>query len=326
MPRITYREAINEALREELLRDENVFLMGEDIGKHGGAFAVTKGLWDEFGSKRIKDTPISENTIVGCGVGAAITGMRPVIEIMFMDFVTLALDQIVNHAAKIRYLSGGQQKVPLVIRTQQGGGGEKGTAAQHSQCLEAWFVHVPGLKVVLPSTPCDAKGLLKASIRDDNPVIYIEHKNCYPLQGEVPQNDYIVPLGRADIKRKGKDVTVIANGLLLHSTLKVAEELKREGVEVEVIDPLTFSPLDKKTITDSVKKTGRAVIVHEACKTGGIGGEIGMIILEEAFDYLDAPIQRVGALDAPISFSLPEEMRILPDEKRIKVAIRKVLE
>jgi len=322
---ITYLEAIKEALKEDMICDSDVFLMGEDIGKHGGSFAVTRGLWDKFGEERVKDTPISENTIVGCAVGAAITGMRPVVEIMFIDFITLAMDEIVNAAAKIRYVTGGQCKVPLVIRTQQGSGGLKSAGAQHSQSLEAWFMHIPGLKVVVPSTPYDAKGLLKTSIRDDNPVIFIEHKNLYSLKGLIPDEDYIVPLGKADIKKEGSDVTVIANQFLLHTTLKLAEEFERKGISMEVIDPRTYKPLDKETIVNSVKKTGRVVIVQEACKTCGVAAEIGMSIMEECFDYLDAPIKRVAALDVPIAFDSPEESVVVPNEQKIREAVEEII-
>lgn len=325
MREVTYLEAIKEALREEMTRNSDVFLMGEDIGKHGGSFAVTKGLWDEFGGERVKDTPISENTIVGCAVGAALAGMRPIVEIMFIDFITLAMDEIVNAAAKIRYMTGGQHKVPLIVRTQQGSGGLKSAGAQHAQSLEAWFMHIPGLKVVAPSTPHDAKGLLKASIRDDNPVIYIEHKNLYSLKGLIPDGDCIIPLGKADIKKEGSDITVIANQFLLHTTLKLAEEFERKGISIEVVDPRSYKPLDKETIVNSVKKTGRVVIVQEACKTCGVAAEIGMSIMEECFDYLDAPIKRVTALDVPIAFDSSEERVIVPNEQKIREAINEVI-
>ncbi|HDZ49892.1 MAG TPA: alpha-ketoacid dehydrogenase subunit beta [Candidatus Aerophobetes bacterium] len=325
MREITYLEAIKEALREEILRDDRVFLMGEDIGKHGGAFGLTKGLWEEFGDERIRNTPISENTIVGCAIGSAITGLRPVVEIMFIDFITLAMDEIVNAAAKIRYITGGEHKIPLVIRTQQGSGGLKGAGAQHSQSLEAWFVHIPGLKVVLPSTPYDAKGLLKASIRDNNPVIFIEHKNLYSLKGEVPQEDYIVPLGKASLKKKGSDITVLANQALLQQALGVAKEMEKEGIDIEVIDPMSYAPLDHQTIINSVKKTGRAVILQEAHKSCGVASEIGMVLMEECFDYLDAPVKRVTAMDLPIAFDVAEEKRCTPGKDDIRKAIEETL-
>lgn len=325
MREITYLEAIKEALREEMLRDDRVFLMGEDIGKHGGAFGLTKGLWEEFGDERIRNTPISENTIVGCGIGSAITGLRPVVEIMFVDFITLAMDEIVNTAAKIRYITGGQHRVPLVIRTQQGSGGLKGAGAQHSQSLEAWFVHIPGLKVILPSTPYDAKGLLKASIREDNPVVFIEHKYLYSLKGRVPEEEYTLSLGKASVKKEGSDITVIANQALLHQALEVTKEMEKEGVSIEVIDPLSYAPLDRQTIIDSVRKTGRAVVLQEANKTGGVAAEIGMIIMEECFDYLDAPVKRVTAMDVPIAFDAPEEKRCIPGKDDIRKAIEEVL-
>ena len=324
MREISYRDALREALREEMRRDPTVFLLGEDIGRYwGGAFKVTKGLAEEFGDERVRDTPISESAIVGAAVGAAITGMRPVAEIMFGDLTTLAMDQIVNQAAKIRYMFGGQTKVPLVIRTPFGGG--VNIAAHHSQCLEALFMHVPGLQVAVPSTPYDAKGLLKTAIRNDNPVIFCEHKLLYPITGPVPDEEYTLPFGVADIKREGNDVTVVATLYMVHKALKAAEELEKDGISVEIVDPRTLVPLDKETIINSVKKTGRVVIVTEDCKTAGVSAEIAAVIAEEALDYLDAPIKRVANPDVPIPFSPPLESFVIPDEKRIIEAVKEVV-
>jgi len=324
MREISYRDALREALREEMLRDPTVFLIGEDIGRYwGGAFKVTKGLAEEFGDERVRDTPISENAIIGVAVGAAITGMRPVAEIMFGDLTALAMDQIANQAAKIRYMFGGQAKVPLVIRTPFGGG--VNIAAHHSQSLEAWFMHVPGLQVVVASTPYDAKGLLKTAIRNDNPVVFCEHKLLYPLTGPVPEEEYTIPFGVADVKREGRDVTVVATLYMVHKALAAAETLAKEGVSVEVVDPRTLVPLDKETITESVKKTGRVVVVTEDCKTAGVSAELAALIAEEALDYLDAPIKRVTTFDVPIPFSPPLENFVIPDEKRIIKAIKEII-
>ena len=303
MREITYAEAIREALREEMKRDERVYIIGEDVGRFGGCFGVTKGLWEEFGGERVKDTPISETAIIGSSVGAAATGMRPVPEIMFCDFMGVAMDEITNQAAKMRYMFGGKVKLPMVVRTPVGGG--LSAAAQHSQSLEAWFTHLPGLKVVMPSTPYDAKGLLKAAIRDDNPVIFLEHKMLYGVKGEVPEEEYIVPLGVADVKREGKDITIIATSMMVHKSLEAAKELEKEGISVEVIDPRTLYPLDEEKILESVKKTHRAIVVHEAVERSGFGGEIVAIIMEKAFEYLDAPVKRVCAINTPIPFSPP---------------------
>ena len=324
MREISYRDALREALREEMLRDPTVFLLGEDIGRYwGGAFKVTKGLAEEFGDERVRDTPISESAIVGAAVGAAITGMRPVAEIMFGDLTTLAMDQIANQAAKIRYMFGGQTKVPLVIRTPFGGG--VNIAAHHSQCLEAWFMHVPGLQVAVPSTPYDAKGLLKTAIRNDNPVIFCEHKLLYPITGPVPEEEYTLPFGEADIKREGSDVTIVATLYMVHKALNATEKLEEEGISAEVVDPRTLVPLDKETIINSVKKTGRVVIVSEDCKTAGVSTEIAAVIAEEALDYLDAPIKRVANPDVPIPFSPPLENFVIPDENRIIEAVKQVV-
>jgi pyruvate/2-oxoglutarate/acetoin dehydrogenase E1 component len=322
--RLTYLLAIREALSEEMRRDPTVFILGEDVARHGGGFGVTKELWEEFGSGRVRNTPISENGFVGVALGAAITGCRPVVEIMFMDFSALAMDQICNEAAKVHFMFGGQAMAPLVIRLPQGGLSWKSAAAHHSQSLEAWYVHIPGLKVVFPSTPYDAKGLMKAAIRDNNPVIFIEHKALYGLEGEVPAEEYLVPIGQADIKRTGKDVTVIASGYMLHSALKAAETLAASGIEAEVIDPRTLQPLDEETIYTSVRKTHRVVLVQEACRTAGIAAEWGMLIQENCFDWLDAPVVRLAGEDVPIPYAASLESKIWPTPERIVMAARQV--
>ncbi len=324
MREITYAEAIREALRQEMTRDDSVFLFGEDVGTYGGAFGVSYGLIDEFGEERVRDTPISEAGIVGAATGAALVGMRPVAEIMFMDFTTIAMDQLVNQAAKIRFMFGGKAKVPLVLRTPAGCG--TGAAAHHSQSLEAWFVHVPGLKVVMPSTPYDVKGLLLASIRDDNPVVFVEHKLLYKIKGPVPEEEYTIPLGVADVKRPGRDVTIVATSIMVHRALEAAETLTQEGVEAEVVDPRTLKPFDDETITASVIKTGRVLIVHEACKTGGVGAEIAALIMDsEAFDYLDAPIKRLAGLDIPVPYNRTLERHMVPQVENIVAAVRDLM-
>jgi len=321
---MTYKEALREALREEMRRDRTVFLLGEDIGRYWkGAFKVTEGLAEEFGDERVRDTPISESAIIGAAVGAAITGMRPVAEIMFGDLTALAMDQIANQAAKIRYMFGGQAKVPLVIRTPFGAG--VNIAAHHSQSLEAWFMHVPGLYVAVPSTPYDAKGLLKTAIRSNNPVFFCEHKLLYPMEGEVPEEEYTIPFGVADVKREGSDVTIVATLYMVYKALNAAKELEAEGMSVEVVDPRTLTPLDKQAIIKSVKKTGRIVIVSEDCKTAGVSAEIAAIVAEEAIDYLDAPIKRITALDTPIPFSPPLEQYMIPDEKTIIETVKEIV-
>jgi len=322
MPEKTYVEAIRETLAEEMRRDENIIVYGLDVSL-GYLSGATKGLMEEFGEGRVKDTPISEQTIVGMAVGAAIMGMRPVPEIQFSDLLTLCMDQITNQAAKLRYMSGGQISIPITIRTPGGFWGS--FAAQHSQSLESWFMHVPGLKVVMPSTPADAKGLLTSAIRDDNPVLFLEHKNLYKVKGEVPEGEYAIPFGLADIKRKGRDVTIVGISLMVHRCLEAAEELKREGIDVMIIDPRTLNPLDKATIIDSVKETNRLVIVEEGCKTGGVGAEIAAIAAEEALDFLDAPIKRVAAYDCPIPFSPPLENFVIPDVNRIIQAVKETV-
>ena len=324
MKEVTIRDALREALREEMQRDKNVFLLGEDIGRYwGGAFGVTKGLAEEFGDERVRDTPISESAIVGVAVGAAITGMRPVAEIMFGDLVALAMDQVCNQAAKIRYMFGGQASAPLVVRTPFGAG--VNIASHHSQSLEAWFMHTPGLYVAVPSTPYDAKGLLKTAIRGSNPVFFVEHKLLYPVKGTIPEEDYTLPFGAADIKREGQDVTIFATLIMVHKALAAAEKLSKEGINAEVVDPRTLSPLDKATLVKSVKKTGRIVIVTEDCKTGGVSAEIAAVVAEEALDYLDAPIKRLAEPDTPIPFSPPLEQFVIPDEKAIVRAVREII-
>ena len=322
---LTYVQALNEALREEMQRDPTVFVMGEDVaiwGNKGGVYGVTSGLAEEFGLERVRDTPISEEAIVGTAVGAAVTGMRPVAEIMYADFMALAMDPLVNQGAKLRYMFGGKARVPVVIRTQEGTG--RGIAAQHSQSLESWFVHVPGIKVCVPSTPADAKGLLKTAIRDDNPVMFLEHKMLYATKGPVPTGEYTIPFGQADVKRAGTDVTFVGIHTQVLRGLSAAEKLAAEGISVEVIDPRTLVPLDIETIVNSVKKTGRVVIAHEAVARGGIAGEIAMQIMENAFDYLDAPIVRVAGRNVPIPYNLKLERAAVPQEDDIIAAIKSI--
>ncbi len=323
MREVTYSQALREALTEEMERDPNVILLGEDIGVYGGVFKVTEGLLARFGPERVRETPISESGFIGVATGLAMCGKRPVAELMFMDFAWVAADQIWNQAAKMRQMSGGQVSVPLVIRTQQGGG--RGNAAQHSQSLEAHFTHIPGIKVALPATPYDAKGLLKSAIRDPDPVVVIEHKLLYNTKGPVPEEEYLIPLGIADVKRPGRDVTVIAVSRTVLHALEAAETLASEGIEVEVIDLRTTVPLDMETVIRSVQKTGHVVVAHEAHRTCGIGAEIATRIMEEAFDYLDAPVQRVAALDVPIPYSQPLESAVLPGPADIVQGVRRVL-
>jgi len=322
MKEVRYIRAITEALREEMARDEAVFVIGEDVAYPGGSFSATRGLLEEFGERRVKDTPISESAIVGLALGAATQGLRPVVEIMFMDFLAVCMDQIVNQVAKTRYMFGGQYRLPLVIRTPCGGGLNAGP--QHSQCLEAWFAHVPGLKVVMPATPYDVKGLLKTAIRDDNPVLFVENKALYGLKGEIPEEEYLVPIGQAEVKRPGRDVTVVATSRMVHQSLEAAQTLAKEGIEAEVIDLITITPLDKETIFQSVEKTSKLVIAHEAVKAFGIGAEISAMVCEEMVDYLDGPILRVGAPYAPVPFS--PERSYLPQAEDVIKAVKKVLE
>lgn len=312
----TFLQAIREALIEEMQRDENIFLLGEDIGVYGGAFGVTKGLLEIFGEERIRDTPMSESAIIGASTGAAIAGSIPIAEIMFEDFITLAMDQLVNHASIFNYISNGQIRVPFVIRTASGAG--RGYGATHSKSLESWLVSIPGIKVVSPSSPYDAKGLLKSSIRDNNPVVFVENKLLYSTKGEVPDEDYTLPIGKAIRKKEGEDITIISYSRMVHLSLEAAFCLEREGISAEVIDLRTLNPIDKKTITDSVKKTGRAVTVEEGWGTCGIGSEITSLIVDEVFDYLDAPIKRISAANVPVPCCPSLENASLPDTKTIK--------
>jgi pyruvate/2-oxoglutarate/acetoin dehydrogenase E1 component len=321
MREITYGEAVLEALREEMHRDERVFVMGEDVGRFGMIYIANPNLWKEFGDERVRDTSISENAIIGFALGAAITGMRPIAEIMFCDLMALAMDQIVNQVAKIRYMFGGNIKVPLVIRTTLGG--LRRTAAQHSQHFESWFTHVPGLKIVIPSSPYSAKGLLKTAIREDNPVIIFDHQQLLRIKGPVPEEEYLIPFGQAEILREGKDLTVVATSLMVTRALNAAEELEKQGIQIELIDPQTLYPLDKKTILGSVQKTGKLLIVHQACKTGGFGAEVAAIVAEEGFDYLVSPIRRLGSHDVPVPFSPNLEAFVIPNEQSI---IKEVLD
>ena len=315
MAEIMYRDALRQALFEEMEKDQRIFIMGENIAKRGGSFKVSEGLLDRFGPGRVIDTPLSEPTFTGAGVGAALAGTRPIVEILFVDFTPLIMDQIINQAAKYEFMSGGQGKVPMVLRTQGGTG--NGLAGQHSQSLEALFYHIPGLKVVMPSTPYDAKGLLKASIRDDDPTIFIEHKLLYMTKGEVPEDEYIVPLGQADVKREGDDITLITYSYMTLKCLEAAEALQKEGISVEVVDLRTLTPLDKETILQSVEKTGRAIVVHEAIKRGGIGGDIAAMIMEEAYDDLDAPVMRICGKNTTIPYNLELEKVCVPSVENI---------
>jgi pyruvate/2-oxoglutarate/acetoin dehydrogenase E1 component len=322
MPQQTFLDAIGAGLREEMYRDSTVYLFGEDIAV-GGPFGVTKGLAEEFGARRVVNTPISEATVMGIAIGAATAGLRPVVEIMFIDFITLAMDQLINHAAKLHYMSGGQLTIPLTVRVQCGISGNMG--AHHSQSLEAWLAHIPGLKVVMPSNPADAKGLLKAAIRDDNPVIFIEHRGLYWSKGEVPAGDYLIPMGKSSVVREGADLTIVALGNLIGAALAAAAELSAAGIEAEIIDPRSLSPLDSETIANSVKRTGRLIVVHEAVEQGGVGAEIAARIQQEAFYYLDSPILRVAAPFAPIPAAPSLEKQFLPNSERIIAAARKSL-
>jgi pyruvate dehydrogenase E1 component beta subunit len=318
---ITYLEAVREALIQEMRRDPVVFLLGEDIGVYGGAFGVTRGMLEEFGPERIRDTPISEAAIAGAATGAALMGMRPVMEIMFMDFLTISMNQLVNQAAKMRFMFGGKASIPLVCRAPAGSG--TGAAAQHSQSLEAWFVHAPGIKVVAPSTASEAKGLLVSSIRDNNPVIFMEHKLLYRTKGPVPEELYNLPLGVADVKREGRDLTIVAYSIMVPRALEAAEKLAAEGIDIEVVDPRTLKPLDAETIVRSVSKTGRVLIVHEAPTIGGVGGELAAVIADsQAFDFLDAPIRRLGGRNVPIPYNRTLEAAAVPQVDDIIAAAR----
>jgi acetoin:2,6-dichlorophenolindophenol oxidoreductase subunit beta len=322
MKETRYIRAITEALNEEMARDEDVFIIGEDVGGPGGAFSATKGLLETYGERRVKDTPISESAIVGVAIGAAIRGLRPVVEIMFADFLAVCMDQIVNQLAKMRYMFGGMYKLPVVIRTACGGGLNAGP--QHSQCPEAWFAHVPGLKVVMPATAFDAKGLLKSAIREDNPVLFIEHKALYALKGEIPEEEYLVPLGKAEVKKAGKDVTVVATSRMVHHALAAAKVLSEGGIDVEVIDLRTISPWDQETVFQSVEKTSKLVIAHEAVKAFGVGAEVAAVVCEEMLDRLSAPVGRIGAPFVPTPFNL--ENLYLPNSDDVVKAVKKVME
>ncbi|MBI3921836.1 MAG: alpha-ketoacid dehydrogenase subunit beta [Armatimonadetes bacterium] len=324
MREIFYSHAIREAIAEEMERDPSVFMLGEDIAEYGGAFKVTQGLSDRFGKERIRNTPISENSFVGVATGAALLGFRPIVDIMFQDFITLAMDQITNHATKIHYMYGGQMKVPLVIRTPAGGGRCYGPT--HSQSLEAWFMHIPGLKVAAPATAYDAKGMLKSAIRDDNPVVFVESKLLYGQKGPVPEEEYLVPLGEARVIREGEDVTLIAYSRMTVESEKAARVLEQEGISCEVLDLRTLAPLDMGKVSDSVVKTGRAVIVEEGCLTNGVGAEVSARITESCFDYLNAPIRRVAALDVPVPCADSLERAALPDAGKIVTTVRRLLE
>ncbi|WP_027183183.1 alpha-ketoacid dehydrogenase subunit beta [Desulfovibrio inopinatus] len=318
----TYLQALNEALRQEMESDEKVFILGEDVGQFGGCFGVTQGLFAEFGEERVMDTPITESTIVGAAAGAAACGLRPVAELMFVDFIGVAFDQLFNQAAKMRFMFGGKATVPMTLRMPQGAG--IGAAAQHSQSLESWFMNIPGLKVVIPSTPHDAKGLLISAIRDDNPVVFLEHKLLYGATGEVPDESYSIELGKADVKREGSDVTIVAYSQMLYSALEAAEQLKADGINAEVVDPRCLLPLDKDTIIDSVKKTHKLVVAHEAVTFAGAGAEIAAIIADEAIEYIDAPIKRVGAPFCPVPFSPPLEQFYIPGAGQIIEAVKSI--
>jgi len=323
MPVITMREALNSAMREEMRRDPSVFLLGEEVAEYQGAYKVTQGLFQEFGEWRVRDTPIAEEAIAGVAVGAAFVGMRPIAEMMTFNFSLLALDQIVNHAAKYRYMSGGQIRCPMVMRGPSGAAAQ--VAAQHSQAFESWFVHIPGLVVVMPSTPRDAKGLLKSAIRDDNPVIFMENEVLYNLKGEVPEQEFTIPLGLGDVKRAGKDVTIVAWSRSVQYALQAAELLVKDGVEAEVVDPRTLRPLDEDVIFESVRKTNRCVVVEEGWRYAGFGAEIADRVQRECFDALDAPVIRVTAADVPMPYSKMLEKAFLPQPERVVEAVRQVL-
>jgi pyruvate/2-oxoglutarate/acetoin dehydrogenase E1 component len=323
MPELTYREAVRDAMSEAMRRDDDVFVMGEDIAEMGGSMGVTQGMLEEFGPDRVRNTPISEMAIVGAGIGAAVAGMRPIVEVMYQDFMTLAMEQLVQQAAKHRYMSGGQIKVPLTLRTQGGAGWSPG--AQHAQQLEAWFVHVPGIKVVFASTPADARGLLWSSIYDDNPVVFFEHRTLYNLKGEVPDEIDGIEIGKARVHREGEDVTVVATGRLVHETLKAADEAESDGVSVEVVDPRTLLPLDEEAIVGSVRKTTRCVVAHEAVVRMGFGAEIAAVVQHGAFDYLDAPVERVGASFAPVPFAPVMEQYVIPDAEDVLAAVKRTV-
>jgi len=322
MKEMSYRDALREALFEEMQRDEKVFIIGEEVGRYGGAYGVTRGLFQEFGARRVVDSPISEAGIVGLGVGAAITGLRPVVELMYVDFVGLAMDQIANQMAKFRYMTGGQLTIPMVLRTQGGTGRSAG--AQHSQSLESWLVHVPGLKVVMPATPGDAKGLLKTAVRCNDPVVFIEHKALYSSKGEVPEEEYTIPLGKAAVRREGGDATILCYSGMVSLTLKAAAALSSEGIEAEVVDLRSLSPLDTETILSSAVKTGRVAVVSEAHRTLGMGAELSALISERCFEQLKAPVLRIAGSDTPVPASILEKISI-PTEEGVVQGIRKLV-
>jgi pyruvate/2-oxoglutarate/acetoin dehydrogenase E1 component len=322
MAKITLRDAIRDALHEEMEKDNTIIVLGEDVIAHGGPYAVTRGIAEKFPG-RIRQTPISEAGIVGTALGAALCGMRPVAEIMYVDFITCAMDEVVNQMAKVRYMFGGQTDVPVVLRLPSGSA--RLIAAQHSQCLEAWFMHVPGLQVVVPSTPYDAKGLMKTALRGKDPVLFIEYKRLYTMEGEVPEGEYAIPFGQADIKREGQDVTIVASGPMVGKALEAADVLAQEGIDVEVIDPRTLVPLDKATLFASVKKTNRIIVTDEEVKRGGCSAEIAALIAEECFDVLDAPVKRVAAADVPMPFSPALEKLVVPKAENLVAAVRELL-
>ena len=323
MPVITYREAVAQALKESLDQDPRVFLVGEDIGPYGGAFAVTRGFWEEYGKRRIKDSPLSESAIVGAGVGAAMAGLRPIVELMTINFSLLAMDQIVNHAAKVRYMSGGQFSVPLMIRTVTGAGAS--VAATHSQSFEGWFASVPGLNVVVPSSPQDVLGLFRSCRDLEDPVLFVEHILLYSARGEVPDSDYKIPLGQAAVTRTGSDVTIVGYSRMAQASLAAAQQLAEQGIDAEVVDLRTLRPLDVDTVVESVKKTHRALIVEEASKMGGFAGEISSQIQEAAFDYLDSPVRRLAGVEAPIPYSMPLEQIAIPNAGTVADAARQLV-
>jgi pyruvate dehydrogenase E1 component beta subunit len=322
VPEIRYYEALNQAMFEEMTRDQRVFLFGEDVGLVGGTFRVSEGLMAEFGSRRVRDTPIAEATIVGIAIGSAMAGMRPIAELMTMNFAIVAMDMIINHASKMHYMFGGQVKLPLVIRAPGGGGTQK--AAQHSHSIESWFVNTPGIRVVIPSTPYDAKGLLKTAVRSEDPVLFIEHEMLYSVKGEVPEEEYLLPMGVADVKRAGRDVTIVAWSKMVYEALRAAELLAAEGIEAEVVDPRTLDPLDFETIVRSVARTRRAVIVEEGWRNVGVGAELAARLQEELFYDLEAPVQRVAAADVPTPYAKNLEKLALPDARRVVDAVLKI--
>jgi pyruvate/2-oxoglutarate/acetoin dehydrogenase E1 component len=323
MAQLTYRQALNQAMREEMQRDPDVFLIGEEVAEYEGAYKVSEGLLQEFGPKRVIDTPISEEAIAGAGIGAAMVGLRPIVEMMTINFALLAMDQIVNHAAKLRYMSGGQLRIPLVVRAPQGAGMQLG--AQHSQNLESWFLHVPGLKVVAPATAYDAKGLLKSAIRDDNPVVFIEHELLYSARAEVPEDDYTIPMGEAEIKRVGSDITIVSYLRMVSVSLRAAETLATQGIEAEVIDLRTLKPMDMETILQSLRKTHRLIVVEEDYMSCGTGAEIVARVQHDAFDYLDAPMERVTTAEVPIPYSKNLEKSAIPNEQKVIDAVHRTM-